>query len=164
MNIYEIPEAYENAYIAATDEETGEVDEGKLGALLADIEGEVDEKLQRLGEWYKDLTAEEEAIDAEIKALRARRDAKAAKADRVKRYISYAMGLAGRRKFDAPSVAFSFRAAKRTDIIDATKIPEEYLRVKVTKEPDKTAIAKAIDGGIDVPGAVRVSYDSLTVK
>jgi hypothetical protein len=164
MNIYEIPEAYENAYLAATDEETGEVDEGKLGELLAAVEGEIDEKLQRLGEWYKDLVAEEDAIDAEIKSLRARKEAKAAKADRVKRYISYALGLAGRRKFEAATVALSFRTAKRTDIIDATKIPPEFMRTKITKEPDKTLIAKCIDGGEDVPGAVRVSYDSLTVK
>lgn len=164
MNIYEIPEAYENAYMSAVDECTGEVDDAKLNEAIAAVEGEVDEKLRHLGEWLKDLEASAQDIGDELRILRARKDAKERKADTIRRYIAYALKASGRRKFETGSVAMRFRAAKRTEIIDANLIPPQYRRTKITVEPDKTAIAKAIDGGEDVPGAVRVSYDSLTVS
>lgn len=48
----------------------------------------------------------------------------------------------------------SIRESKSVEIIDASKIPDELMRIiPETKEPDKKAIKKVIESGNDVTGA-----------
>lgn len=53
----------------------------------------------------------------------------------------------------------------QTIITDESLIPEQYMREKVVRTPDKTAIRKAIESGESVPGAdLEMGGYSLLVK
>ena len=56
------------------------------------------------------------------------------------------------------------RDSKKTEIIDESLIPDEYMNTKITKTPDKTAIKKAIEAGTEVAGAQVVDNTTITIK
>ena len=58
----------------------------------------------------------------------------------------------------------SFRESERLEVDDESKIPDEYIRVTVKKEPDKTAIKKAIKDGREIDGVHLQRYKNIQVK
>ena len=66
MNLYEI----DTEILGCVDMETGEIiDDGRLDRLQMEKE----KKIENIACWYKNLKAEEGAIDSEIKNLNARK-------------------------------------------------------------------------------------------
>ena len=68
------------------DEETGEINE-EVMAQLVQLEIDRDEKIESCGIVMKQLASEVEAINAEIKSLKARAEAKANRHDRIGEYV-----------------------------------------------------------------------------
>lgn len=62
------------------------------------------------------------------------------------------------------SAALSIGRDKRVDVFDAAQVPDEYMRTKITREPDKAGIKAADARGETVPGARVVTIDRLTIK
>ena len=58
-----------------------------------------------------------------------------------------------RRKFETPKNAISFRKSLEVVPYDETLIPKEFMREKITYEPDKKAIKEAIQDGEIIEGA-----------
>ena len=76
MNLYELAKSW-NDLLSMMDE----IPEDALRDTLEGIEGEFDEKADNIACVIKQLTAESEAIQEEIKALESRRKAKNQKAE-----------------------------------------------------------------------------------
>lgn len=153
LSIYEINEAI----MACIDFETGEViDE----AALEELQMERDTKLENVGLWVKNLTAEVAALDAEIKALSDRKKAKDNKIDSLKNYLSAA--LDGER-FETPKLVVSWRKSESIVIDETAELPCEYL-VPVEPRPDKTALKKAIKDGAEICGVELVSKNNIQIK
>lgn len=142
----------------AVDTETGEVID--IEAVEA-LEMERDAKIENIGLWIKDLTAQAEAIKAEKNKLAEREKSAKNKADRLKEFLT---AYLGGKKFETAKVAIKFRSVESVNVPDVAALPAEYIRTKITNEADKTAIKNAIKAGEVIEGAELVKKQSISVK
>lgn len=117
------------------DPETGEwLNESELDNLFTERR----DKMEQLLLWAKDLRADASAIKGEEKTLAERRKYKENLADRIENHV--ARELNG-EKFETPRVLAKWRMTPPSvEILDASKIPQEYLRKTEKIEPDLNAI------------------------
>lgn len=157
MTLFEIDKAlYEFEF--EIDEETGEI----LNAEeLDNLKMEREKKIEGVGLWYKNLTAEAEAVKAEKNAMAEREKRLENKAESLKKYLAHA--LQG-EKFNTPKVAMSFRKSKSVEIDDGAILPENYMRVKTVVEPDKKLLKEALDNGEAIEGARLVEKNNISIK
>lgn len=146
------------------DEETGEImtiEQALDGLYMARAE-----KLENVACWAKNLDAEAAMLRMEEERLNARRKAKERRRDRRKSYLLGAcMGPDGTpQKFETARCAVRFRRDEAVIIAAGDQLPEEYIRRKVTEEPDKVAIKAALKAGKDVPGAALETRRSVMIK
>ena len=140
------------------DEETGEV---FLTEDLDLLNIERDKKIEGIALYVKNLKAEAEAIHAEIDRLKSRAESKKKKAERLTQYLSFV--LCG-QKFETAKTSLSFRKSSVVQINNELLVPEEFMKVKTEKKPDKTAIANRIKCGEIVPGCELVEKNNLQIK
>ena len=140
------------------DEETGEV---FLPEDLDLLNIERDEKIEGIALYVKNLKAEAEAIHTEIDRLKGRAESKKKKAERLAQYLSSV--LCG-QKFETAKTSLSFRKSSVVQINNELLVPEEFMKVKTEKKPDKTAIANRIKCGEFVPGCELVEKNNLQIK
>ena len=162
MNLYDLTTEYQNALDSIKiDEETGEVSGFEvLDALDASFE----DKAEAYALHIKNLEAMAAAMDAEAKALKARKEATQKRADTVKEHLAFAMAPVGKDKVTTARAALSFRKSTSVQIADETKLPEDLWTVKTVRNPDKTAIGKLLKAGEAVPGAELKESKNLQVK
>lgn len=164
MTLYEINQEIEAAIAAMfeeVNEETGEVKPGTV-ELLEQLNIERDEKIETLGIYIKNLTAEAAAIKAEEKKLKERRDKKENKIARLKSYLTEQLG--GEKWDRSAKVSIAFRTSSPVAIDDESKIPAKFMREKTETSPDLTAIKEAINAGEKVPGAHIEEKKNIQIK
>ena len=159
MSIYDI----DAAIVALVDDETGEVtDEQAFDALQMAR----DEKVENIGLYYKDLTAEAKAIKGEEAALAARRKTVENKAERLKNLLAYA--LKG-DKFTSPRLKVTYRKSQAVELsagfVDWAKRSMPDLLTYSEPKPNKTEAKKAIQAGL-VPSefAHIETHENISVK
>ena len=164
MKLYEIAKDIENLI------ENGFVVDEETGEILLDTEDldttriSFDNKLENCALYIKNLKAESEAIKAEEKRLKERRETLDSKADRLSDYMLYCMQMAGVTKKETARAAISIHKSKRVEIDAADSIPEEYCRIKTEITPDKVRIKKILQAGGIVKGARLVEGENLGIK
>ena len=141
----------------AVDAETGEVID--IEAVEA-LEMERDAKIENIGLWIKDLTAQSEALKAEKNKLAEREKSAKNKVERLKEFLT---AYLGGKKFETAKVAIKFRSVESVSVPDVTALPEKYWRIK-PPEADKTAIKNALKAGEVIEGAELVKKQSISVK
>ena len=161
-NLFEINKAMMDAWDAAIDPETGELDADALAAFEA-LQMERDEKVENIGCWIKNLASDAEALKAEAKAMTERAKRAERKADSLKRYLEAA--LHG-EKFSSTRCAISWRHSTSVEVDEAEvpELPEQYVRRKVTVEADKTAIKDALKAGEVIEGCRLIEKQSIQIK
>lgn len=164
MTLYEIDETIRRVIDKGmiVDEETGEIsyDYTDLDELKEKLEAKVD----NIVAYIKELSAEAEAIKNEEEALKKRRKAKENKTQSLKDYLSAYLTANAMKKYETARASLSFIKSEKVEIVDIEAIPEEYMRVKTSREPAKDDIKKAIKGGATISGCQLVSTQSLQVK
>lgn len=165
MSLYEIDtrirEILDSIYDAADEDgEVGEIDLTELKELQAARET----KLENIALYAKNLAVEASAIKDEENILAERRKRLERKCERMKGILMYAMQEDGNKKISSPRFEAVLRYSKKTEIIDESLIPEEYMTTKITKTPDKTAIKKAIEAGTEVAGAKVLDNTTISIK
>ena len=128
---------------------------------LTGIEGEFTAKAENIGVYIKQLKAEKEAIDAEIKSLRKRSAAKERQLEGLKDYLINCMDAIKLAKIDEPRAKISIR-----NNAESAQIPNEDAFIEWAQthdrddlltyhKPDvsKTAVKNAIKSGEEIPGA-----------
>ena len=154
MTLYEIDESI----LACVDTETGEIiDAGKL----EELQMARDEKIENIGLWIKDLTAEAEAIKAEEQNLKKRRQVVENKAKNLKTYLDYALDG---QKFKTPRLSISFRRSESVNVTDPSKLPDELVETVIDIKPLKAEIKKALKAGLIVDGAELVQALNIQVR
>lgn len=143
------------------DEDTGEVlfDPSNL----EELEAELDAKLEACGIVVKETEAEGEAIKAEERKLKARRERKEREAQRLREYVVSCMESSAAKRIETPRVSMSLRKSAFVDVVDAEKVPKEYVTEKVTKTISKADVKKAIKAGNEVPGCELSERMSLQI-
>lgn len=169
MTIYDIDAEFTKTMdelLEIFDADTGEVtDIDRFEELKKALDGLAEERKQKISNvacWYKSLVAEANAIKEEKQKLAKRQAACENKAENLKKYLEYA--LQG-EKFKDARVNITYRPTKSVGFIpdyDYSKLPPEFQ--KVTIEPKKTEIKKAIESGVEIPGAFIEEKVSTIIK
>ena len=157
MTLFEIDKAIRE-FEFEIDEETGEI----LNAeSLDELALARDQKIENIGLLYKEVKAESVAIKNEIDNLTVRLKRNNNKAESLLNYMKYALNGEG---FKTARMVAQWKKSKKVEVFDEHLLPNEYVRTKTTTEPDKTAIKKAIEGDIEVPGARVVTNNNLSIR
>ena len=165
MSLYEIDTRIREIIDSIMDaaDENGEIGEIDL-TELHELQEAREIKLENIALYAKNLASEASAIKEEEITLADRRKRLERKSERLKGILINAMKEDGNKKISSPRFEAVLRDNKKTEIIDAEQIPEEFIVTKIEKNPDKTAIKKAIEAGQDVAGAAVVINTTITIK
>ena len=86
------------------------------------------------------------------------------KKKKAERLIQYLSSILCGQKFETAKTSLSFRKSSVVQINDELLVPEEFMKVKTEKKPDKNAIANRIKGGEYVPGCELAVKNNLQIK
>ena len=160
MNLYQITQ--EAQYLAAlleTEELTPELE----AELLIN-----QEQLQSKGINYAKVIAnyqsESDAIDAEIKRLKAMKESRDKKVTWLTESLKKAMLVSGIEKIDSPLFKISLRRSEAVEVEIPEALPIDWQVKKITITADKVAIKKAIKEGYSITGARLVENFNLSIK
>lgn len=152
MNLYQINQEI----MDCIDMETGEIlDTAKLDGLQMELE----DKLEGIGCWIKNLEAEAAAYKAEKDAFAARQKTAENKAASLKNYLAgYLRGC----PFETLRVKISFRKSESLEVSESAVVPEEYL--KHTVEVNKADLKAAVKSGLVLDGVQLVQKQNIQIK
>jgi hypothetical protein len=160
MNLYQITQ--EAQYLAAlleTEELTPELE----AELLIN-----QEQLQSKGINYAKVIAnyqsESDAIDAEIKRLKAMKESRDKKVTWLTESLKKAMLVSGIEKIESPLFKISLRRSEAVEVEIPEALPVDWQVKKVTITADKVAIKKAIKEGYSITGARLVENFNVSIK
>ena len=156
MNLYEITALQQ----AAEQEEDAEIKQDLQEVIAIELE----KKSNNIIYAIKNLESNNVAIDAEIERLKAIKERNLKNVDSIKNHILNFMKNNNIDKIQTDLATFSLRKSKSTQIDNIEQIPSEFITVKQTFQPDKTAIKKAIESGKEVAGASIIENVSLQIK
>ena len=131
------------------------------------ITDEIAVKVQGLEMVARCLEMHTPVIDAEIERLQKLKKQRLAKAHGLREYLMANMIAMGATKIEAPLFRLAIQAKPPSvDVYEPGLIPEQYMRTPEAPPPapDKTAIAKAIKEGHEVPGARLVHGTRLAIS
>jgi hypothetical protein len=160
MNLYEI--THEAQYLAAlleTEELTPELEE-----LLVINQEQLQAKAGNYAKVIANIQGDSDAIDAEIKRLKAMKDSKDKAVTRLKDALKNAMMVSGIEKIDSPIFKLSLRRSEAVEVPVVESLPKFYQNVKTVVTADKVAIKEAIKKGENVFGARIIENFSLQIK
>lgn len=139
---------------------------------LDGLEGEIEEKLESLACYQKELTARAAAISAERKKLELREKREANKAKSIATYLLDIMTRINRRKVETPKAALSV-----SDGRESVKVADEQALISWAqqngrddllsyKQPEisKKAVKTALSSGEEVPYVSLEKKPSITIK
>lgn len=152
MNLYQINQEI----MDCIDMETGEIlDTAKLDGLQLALE----DKLEGIGCWIKNLEAEAAAYKTEKDAFAARQKAAENKAASLKKYLSdYLRGC----PFETLRVKVSFRKSESLEVSESAIVPEEFL--KYTVDVNKAELKKAVKAGLVLDGVQLVQKQNIQIR
>ena len=104
-----------------------------------------------------------EAIDNEIKRLKAMKDGIENRLDKFKTYIKNAMLTNGIEKIDTNLGSIKFTKSTSTEIYDESLIDKKFIETVITEKISKEKIKKALKSGEEVQGARLVENKNLKI-
>jgi hypothetical protein len=159
MKLYEI----KKEILDLMDDDDFNMDDEANLLYLQDLKLERSEKISNIARYIKTLEAEAEAIKQVAKIQTDRAKSKENKAEWLKRYLS--ANYIFESPFEDQYCKVSFLKSQSVDVFKGVdEIPEKFLRTKITKEPDKTAIKEAIKAGEKIDFAVIVEKKNIQIK
>lgn len=136
----------------------------ELEAMLVINQEHLQEKSINYTKVIKNLEADSGAIDAEIKRLKAMKDAKDKAIDRMKLAVRDAMLVSGIDKIETNLFKLSLRRSEAVEVVNVDQLPLNLVTVKKTVSADKVKIKEAIKNGVTVEGAVLLENFTLQIK
>jgi hypothetical protein len=160
MNLYTLTtQAKQIALLLEEGEFTPELEQA-----LAITQEQLQEKAINYTYVIKNYEADSQAIDNEIKRLKAMKDAKDNAIDRMKEAVRNAMLASGIDKIESPLFKLSLRRSESVEVVNIDQLPENLVTVKKTVSADKVKIKEAIKAGQNIEGAVVIENFNLQIK
>ncbi len=160
MNLYEITrEALELASLLETEELTPELEE-----MLVINQEQLQAKAGNYAKVIANIQGDMDAIDAEIKRLKAMKESKERVIDRLKEAVKNAMLVSGIDKIQSPLFSLSLRRSESVEVNLPEALPLDWQVKKVTITADKVGIKQAIKEGHSITGARIIENFSLQIK
>jgi hypothetical protein len=160
MRLYEITnEAQYLAALLETEELTPE-----LEAELLINQEQLQTKAINYAKVISNYQGESDAIDAEIKRLKAMKDSRDKKVTWLTESLKKAMMVSGIEKIESPLFKLSLRRSEAVEVEVPEALPVDWQVRKVMITADKVAIKKAIKEGYAITGARLVENFNLQIK
>ena len=166
MKLYEITAQYQNIYALLQDPEFAENED--ILTALDQIEDAFENKVQQTIFMMKNIEAEIDPIDTEIKRLQAMKKARQNNIDCIKNRLRENMKAVGMSKLNCGLFSLSYRLQEANAVeLDETEflannLDEDLVTVKVT--PNKTEIKRRLKNGEEIIGARLVDSEVLTIR
>ena len=144
LKIYEINEemqALDGLLDSWASNHEGCIDDFPLNDEFDRLEGVREEKLLNLAVWHKDVKAQAEAYNKEIKRLQGKQKSLSNKSERIKEYINYNL-QEGENLSDTRTVLGWRKSTQVVIDVLVEDLPPEF--VKFTRSADKMAIKEAL--------------------
>jgi hypothetical protein len=126
------------------------------------------DQLQSKSENYayiiKQIDAECDIIDNEIKRLQQAKKVRENTVERLKTTLTTAMHLFEVNEIKTPLIKINFRKSESVIVYDVNSLPNEFKTIKVTETADKVKIKEVIKNGDTVVGAELVINQNLQIK
>jgi len=160
MNLYEITrDAIELASLLETEELTPELEQ----ALVINQE-QLQAKAGNYAKVIANIQSDADAIDNEIKRLKAMKESKERAIDRLKSAVKNAMLVSNIEKIESPLFKLSIRKSEAVEVDIVEALPGAFINVKNVVTADKVAIKEAIKRGEYVTGARLIENFNLQIK
>lgn len=158
MKLYEISNDYIKAFNELSEMEG--ITQDIISDTLSPITDEFNNKAIAITSYFRNLEAETNAIKEAENSMYERRKAIEKKIEKIKVYLKSQMISTGINKISCPYFSVTLAKSKNSvNILDSSKIPSEFIREKVIKEPNKELILKT--GGCE--GAEIIEGYSLRI-
>lgn len=142
-------------------EQEGELTEEDIQALN-ELEIAQNDKLEGYGVIIRELNAEIEECNSEIKRITEIAKHKKNASERLKKTLQEYMLNNELDKFESLKVKISFRKSQSLEIEEGAELPDDLMRIK--KEPDKTAIKEYIVNGGELKGVFLLDKKNIQIK
>lgn len=162
MTIFKIEKQYLDIFeeLNATEGEiTPEIAE-KLNIAESDLK----EKTVNYAYYIKKLEADNKIIDEEISRLREMKARNQKKSEALDKAIVRAMMLFSLDKVETPTLKLSLRESESVNVLDESKLSDNFFTTKITKTVSKTALKDALKTGAEISGAELVINQNLQIK
>lgn len=150
------------------DEETGEViNEEKLAKteeLTEKLKKQLVVKSADVVKFYKNRELFIKAAENEKARIDDLLKSAASKQKKFDKYLLFCMKKMGIDTLETIQGTIKIKKSKRTDILDETLIPADYVEIVQTSKISKDKIKKSIQAGKEVPGAAINEYENINVK
>lgn len=120
-----------------------------------------------VGAYILNLSSQREMIYNHIKDMQAKLKLFDNKIENIKKYVEIQMRRSNITQINSLDGTFSMSFRKnppKVEVLDESLIPDEYFRVKTTKEVNKTSLKEALASGIEVQGVMLVQTEALRIK
>lgn len=162
LTIYQIEQSY-NQLAEELINNGGELTP-ELETALAITEEQLQNKSVAYSFVIKQMDADIDTIDAEIKRLQALKKQREKASQYLKERIKHAMELFSIEEIKTPLVKINFRKSESVEVDDVNQLPAAFKVVKVTEQADKAAIKAALKDGADIIGCSIVQHRNLQIK
>ena len=162
LTIYQIEQSY-NQLAEELIENGGELTPS-LEEQLAITEEQLQNKSVAYSFVIKQMDADVDIIDAEIKRLQGLKKQREKASEYLKERIKHAMHTFQIDEIKTPLVKINFRKSESVEVDDVNALPSLYKVVKVTEQADKAAIKAAIKDGVEVTGCRIETHRNLQIK
>ena len=160
MRLYEIDTNLRSLWDKIAEQE-GELTEEDIQALN-ELEIALNDKLEGYGVIIRELNAEIEECNSEIKRITEIAKHKKNASERLKKTLQEYMLNNELDKFESLKVKISFRKSQSLEIEEGAELPDDLMRIK--KEPDKTAIKEYIVNGGELKGVFLLDKKNIQIK
>lgn len=143
-----------------------ELDDGQrlaLDAYLNELGSQEQDKIDAFGNFIRIEAARAEALKVEAARLASKARTASNRIAYLKQRYLDTMQRNGLQKVRGQIYALSVRATDIVSITNQDALPQQFIRVKTTVEPDKVALKAALKAGQEIPGAALSQSFSLQV-
>lgn len=122
--------------------------------------------LDRILTKYREAEADASAIAERVGRLEARKESAEKRGAAMRRLALRLMTAGDLRSVKLPEGTLSrVKGRESVEVTDESCLPTRFMKEKVTRSPDKTAIKEMLLSGMDVPGArIVVGEETLQVR
>ena len=161
--LYELTNQHQSALAALSD---SDLPADVIADTLEGLEGEVTLKCESVAMWRENQLIIAKAKKEAAKKLVAQANAIEAKAASLMEYLDFNMRKSGINEIACEYFTLAYRKNPPSlNVLDAGKIPNEYIVVKTTESVDKSALKRAMQNGLICEGAeVITDKQTLIIK
>ncbi|MCP3901492.1 MAG: siphovirus Gp157 family protein [Desulfobacteraceae bacterium] len=161
--LYEISE--EIKQLESMETEGDQSLEEAIANSLDDLNLDFNEKIDNIVKLNQSMDGDVVLIDAEIKRLQERKQGFKKRQDSLKQYVLNNMKALDKKNIKTALFSVTSMAGRdKIFIDDESKIPSDFINIKVTETPDKKALLKAMKDGQVAGCHLEKSENTLRIK